>query len=176
MKMLAISCASSTRPPPLPRRSSTIPRAPSLSACWTACITSTWAPGVNEASATTPSFLPWKVSVADATTGSDTIARVILTVRSGDGCARAAVGTFDLEHHVGARRALDQGHRLVAGEPLQRAPVDGHDHLPALQAGAGRGGVVEHTRDLQAAVHGADFDPDPGEVRRQIEFPQFARA
>ena len=28
MKMLAISCASSTRPPPLARRSSTIPRAP----------------------------------------------------------------------------------------------------------------------------------------------------
>ena len=32
MKMLAISCASSTSPPPLPRRSSTIPRAPALAA------------------------------------------------------------------------------------------------------------------------------------------------
>ena len=80
MKMLAISCASSTSPPPLPRRSSTMPWAPSCSWSSTASRTSACAPGLKVASATIPSLTPWTVLVTDSTTGSDTTARVILTV------------------------------------------------------------------------------------------------
>jgi len=75
-KMLAISLASSTRPPPLARRSSTIPRAPLCSSCSTPSRTSPCAPGLNVASATTPSFFPCADFVSDATTGSLIVARV----------------------------------------------------------------------------------------------------
>ena len=80
-KMLAISCASSTSPPPLPRRSSTMPLAPLCSSRSTASRTSAWAPGLNVASATTPSFVVPTVRIEDATTGSEMVARVIWTVR-----------------------------------------------------------------------------------------------
>src|SRR6185437_4974550 len=73
MKSLAISCASETSPPPLPRRSSTIPWAPSCRTFSTASRTSPCAPGLKVASATMPSFLPLTVFTVEATTGSETV-------------------------------------------------------------------------------------------------------
>ena len=161
MKMLAISCASSTRPPPLSRRSSTIPRAPSCSACSTASRTSPCAPGLNVASATTPSFTPCTVSVAEATTGSEIVARVIFTVRT---CRRCGAGAaFDREQHVGARQALDQRHGRVRGQPSSLRPFTATITSPRLQPGAGRRRGVEHAGDQQPAAFGADGDADARE-------------
>jgi len=81
MNRLAISRASSTRPPPLARRSNTSPRTPSWSSFSTAVATSACDSGLNEASSTTPSFTPCTVRVSEATTGSEITARVIRTVR-----------------------------------------------------------------------------------------------
>ena len=80
-KMLAISRASSTRPPPLERRSNTIPLAPAFSSCSTAWRTSACAPGLNVASSTTPSFTPLTVRVSEATTGCEIVARVSVSLR-----------------------------------------------------------------------------------------------
>ena len=170
--MLAISCASSTSPPPLPRRSNTMPCAPRVQRLVRPLRALPRArPGLKVASATTPIFFPFTVRIADATTGSEIVARVIVTVR------RGGVGTLplDRELHVGARQPLDQRDRLFRREPVQRAAVDGDDHIPHRQPGARRRRGVEHVRDQQAAALGTDRHSDPGEVRRRVEFSEFAR-
>ena len=171
--MLAISCASSTRPPPLPRRSKTIPRAPWWRRCSTASRTSACAPGLKDASATTPSLTPCTTFIVDATTGSETTARVILIVRV------AAVGAllgraFDLERHGCPGQPLDQGDRRFIGHVADVAAVDGDDRFAGLQPGALRGRGVEDVGDQQAVVGRVDLHPDPREVRRRDEFAVFA--
>src|SRR5436190_4551915 len=74
-KRLAISWASSTKPPPLARRSSTKPCAPRFLSFFKASATSAWAPELNVASRKTPSLRPATVCSAEATTGTVTPAR-----------------------------------------------------------------------------------------------------
>ena len=155
MKMLAISCASSTRPPPLPRRSNTSPRAPACSSCSTASRTSACEPGLKLASATTPSLTPWTVLVADSTTGSETTARVILTLCAarGGSCRRAALRCRAGRCVPG--RPLDQRGGRFGRQAFELAPVDRDDHVARLQPRARRGRGVEDARDQQPAVGGA---------------------
>ncbi len=58
-----------------------MPSAPACSAFSTASRTSACAPGLKVASAITAIFFPFTVRVTDATTGSEIVARVIVTVR-----------------------------------------------------------------------------------------------
>ena len=170
--MLAISCASSTSPPPLPRRSNTIPFAPCRSSLSTASRTSPWAPALNVASATTPSLMPFTVRLSDATTGSETIARVIVTVRVLR-CADGPVSIFSVTLVPGSPLIRDVA--FSESSAVQAAAADADDQFARLQASPrGRRGV-EHPRDQQSPPSGLDDDADPREVRRTREFAEFRR-
>ena len=80
-KMLETSTASRSRPPPLPRRSTTIPCAPCASSLSIAARSSPCAPELKVRSSTTPSFLPSTVSSFDSTVGTSIRSRSTVTVR-----------------------------------------------------------------------------------------------
>ena len=83
MKIDEICTASLSSPPPLSRRSSTTPSAPSSSSCLTASPTASCAPAVKPARRTQATLLPsGAVRISDWTTGISTSARLSVSSRS----------------------------------------------------------------------------------------------
>ena len=147
MKMLATSTPSSSRPPPLPRRSSTIPWAPSSSTLSTWRRNASCAPELKLSSRTTP--MRSAVALHHAAGGDRHLDALALDVHGARvGPARGE----DLELDLGAGLALDATGGEVAAEPGDRAAVDRQDHVLLADAGSGCGRVVEHVQHAQAAV------------------------
>ncbi len=98
--------------------------------------------------------MPWTVLVTDSTTGSETTARVSLTLLDDAVAGVRRWRRFDPELHGGARQALDQRGGGFDGEAFELAPADRHDQLAGLQPRASRRRGVEHPLDQQTAVVG----------------------
>ena len=79
---LEFSTASSSRPPPLPRRSSTRASAPSSSRRSTSCLSWAWAPREKLSSSTWAILCPSKSSSLPSTTGTASSSRVSVSSRS----------------------------------------------------------------------------------------------
>ncbi len=140
MKMLAISCASSTRPPPLARRSSTIPRAPSCSSRCTALANFAVRPGAERRERDHAELHPMD---GPRLRGDDRLGdhrardphrvRVVLE--------RRPPWPFDLSVHIGARRPLDQRRGRIGGETQRacgRSPPRSHRRPAAPHAAPAR--------------------------------------
>ena len=112
----------------------------------TASRTSPWAPGLNVASATTPSFMPCTVRVAEATTGSEIVARVSVTVRARRVGARAWTATSSVTSVPGG--PLISAIAAFRREARERAPVHGDDQLRPPSSPARAAGEESNTRAI----------------------------
>ena len=150
--MLAISCASSTSPPPLPRRSNT-----SAARAGVQLVFDRFAHFGVRAGAEAGERHDAELDAVDGLGGGfddrlgDDGAGDLDAVRRSRWSA-AGGRRLDPELDVGAGQASDQRGGGFGGEAVRAATVDGDDHVPGLQPGARRGRGVEDAHDQQPVI------------------------
>ena len=155
------SCASLTRPPRLPRRSSTIPLAPLRSSECRADATSACTPGTSKVgSEIIPSVTPCTLVTASRTSG------VLITRRISENVSGRAPRRTPSVTCVPARPRIS-GTPCPAPILARSLPSTATIRSPTCIPARGRGPAGKHARDEQAGVDRHDVDPDAGELLRR---------